>query len=626
LILVILSLAAVGWVARPYLNLDESGTQQLLIADDQAGSNALVTPTLPATIPAVDSPTPTQTVLPVSLPGSGAPEKSLTLEGVLLLALRDGYHIHLFAYHPLYLPLTRLTDSPWDDISPALSPDGTKLAYSSRQNGYWDIYILDLVSGRQQRVTDTPEYEASPSWSPDGQWLAFERFNGANMDIFIQSLSEAGAEVIQLTDDQGSDHSPAWSPAGREIAFVSTRSGDEEIWLARLDEVDERFVNLSRSTLSRDRYPVWSSSGRRLAWSAETAGSHQFVVFDQEQPDLPARAVAEGSRLAWSPDESVLFSEIRDPMGSGLAAYSTTTGRLSLPLTALPGSLYGMVWVKGPIVGWLASRIDQGDTAGPPVLWEPVITRTVAPAGRMGLVALEDVAAPQALLHDAVDEAYVALRRQIARETGWDTLSSLENAYVALTTPPNPSIQNDWLYTGRAFSVNPLLVSAGWMAITREDFGGQIYWRVFLKARYQDGSMGLPLYDMVWDLNARYSGDPQAYEQGGLAGRPPPGYWIDLTELAGRYGWQRLPSWTNWRTFFPSIRFNQFVIPGGMDWYQAMIEIYPLEALRTATSIPTMTPRPSGTSGPGKPSDTPTAAPTVALVETRRPTWTAISP
>ncbi len=71
--------------------------------------------------------------------------------------MRDGLGIHLFAYHPLYLPLTRLSILPFDTTNPSISPDGTRLAYSSRQNGYWDLFILDLATGIQTRVTDTPE-------------------------------------------------------------------------------------------------------------------------------------------------------------------------------------------------------------------------------------------------------------------------------------------------------------------------------------------------------------------------------------------------------------------------------------------------------------------------------------
>ena len=99
---------------------------------------------------------------------------------------------------------------------------------------------------------------------------------------------------------------------------------------------------------------------------------------------------------------------------------------------------------------------------------------------------------------------------------------------------------------------------------------------------------------------------------------------MTLTELASRFGWERLPSWINWRTFFPAIRFNQFVMTGGLDWYRAMAEIYPPEALMTSTPPATYTPVPSRT--PEK-SATPTPVPptsTATSIPTRRPTWTPL--
>jgi TolB protein len=619
-ILLLLNLVFLGWNFRPLL-------EQRGIHLPFPKETAVQPPSLPTITPSpTQSPVPqdpTDTVVPVSLGNGGSPIENLRAQGVLFLSMRDGDHIHLFAYHPLYLPLARITNQAWDDITPAISPDGTHLAYSSRQNGYWDIYILDLVSGKQERITDSPEYEAYPTWSPDGQWIAYERYNGTNLDIYLQSLTEPSSAPIQLTNDPATDRSPAWSPNGREIAFVSSRTGNEEIWLARLDNIDDRFINISRSPQSRSRFPVWSADGQRLAWAAEKDGDHELIEqsMDPAHPQ-PAHLVGEGDRAAWSPDGSTLFSEVRDPQGSGLAAYSTRTGRLSLPLSPLPGSLYGMTWAKGPIVGWLAEKIEKPDTSTPAPFWQPVLTLTIYPVGRMGLVTLPDVAAPQPKLHDAVDEAFFALRMRIAVETGWDALSNLENAYLPLTTPPTPSIQDDWLYTGRAFAFNPLLMSAGWIVITKEDFAGQIYWHAYIKARYQDGSMGAPLDDMIWDINARYSGEPKAYENGGQLANAPAGYWVDLTEIAQRYGWERLPSLMNWRTFYQSIRYNEFVITGGLTWEQAMAQLYPPEALSTPTSVPSFTPTVNDTPSPTPRLVTITPSPTITLTPTRRPTWT----
>jgi len=105
----------------------------------------------------------------------------------------------------------------------------------------------------------------------------------------------------------------------------------------------------------------------------------------------------------------------------------------------------------------------------------------------------------------------------------------------------------------------------------------------------------------------------------------PAGYWVDLTELAANFGWERLPARTNWRNFFPGVRFNQFVIRDGLDWNQAMAQIYPPEALATPTSVPTSTSTPTATLVPTRtriPTRTPTPTITPIPTQTLRPTAT----
>jgi TolB protein len=199
-------------------------------------------------------------------------------------------------------------------------------------------------------------------------------------------------------------------------------------------------------------------------------------------------------------------------------------------------------------------------------------------------------------LHDLTDESFQALRAQIAKLTGWDFLASLDNAYVPLTSPLDPGMGNDWLYTGRAFSVNSLPLNAGWMAVIRENYGIETYWRVYIRSLYQDGSSGIPLHDQPWDFNARYGGDTTTYEQGGSEQISiPEGYWIDFTAQAHAFGWDRLPSLVTWRASIPAARFNEFVSSGGNDWRSAMLELYPPEAMITPTAVipPTRTPTPT---------------------------------
>lgn len=619
IILIAIALAALGWFGWQWMQAKDDNPPEPPVAE--TGQETVIAPQAVTSTP---TQTPTGTAVPILLDNSGTPEENLDAQGVMILAMRDGLYIHLFAYHPLYLPLTRLTNTPWDDITPTVSLDGKRLSFSSRANGYWDLYTIDLETGERTRLTDTPEYEASPTFSPDGLWIAYERFDGSNLDIFISQLTggvvREDSQTIQLTDDPGIDRSPVWDPQGRRIAFSSTRSGDEEIWLAQLDEIDNRFVNISQNPQARDRYPVWAEDGSRLAWATEKNGDRRLSVWDVND-EIPPFPLGEGDMPVWSPDGSLLFTTVRSANASDLTAYQIANGRLSMPLTSLPGEVYGLTWVRGPLPAWLKQTIQQGDQSPAPALINPTITLLPASSiGRYSVIPLEDVTAPHPQLHDEVDDAFNQLRYQVGIEAGWDALSSLENAFVPLTTPPDPTAEADWLYTGRAFTLNPLLLSAGWMAIAREDFGGQTYWHIYLKARYQDGSMGMPMPDMVWDLNARYASDPKSYENGGKLAQAPEGYWIDFTELASRYGWERLPSLTNWRSFYPSIRFNLLVMSGGLDWYSAMAQIYPPEALVTATPQPTATREPTGTRESASAQNQP--RPTITPIPTRRPTWT----
>jgi TolB protein len=567
---------------------------------------------------------PTQTAPPTpTLPPTAALE-ALKQQGVIFLSMSDGANFHLFAYHPQYYQLTRLTSTPWDDIDPVVSPDGTKIAYSSRQNGYWDVFLYDLTSGKSTRLTDTPDYEAPSSWSPDGQWLAIERLLANRLQIFLLPMADKSAAPEQLTAFDAPSYDPQWSSKGREVAFVSSKDGKEDIWLARLDKIDDRFINLTGAYPGNHRQPRWSPDGSLLAWSAEQSDGMAIQILDSQGGKIP-QTLGPGINPVWSPAGNAILAEVRGANSTSLTAYKTTDGELLFPLTRLPGSLNGWDWRSGPAVE-LVTRLPLPASARQPAapLWQKKISAaTPAPLGRDTLVQLTEVAVPYPYLDDAVDEAFVRLRAMTGKVAGWDFLASLENAFVPLTVAAPPGTDENWLNTGRAIAVNSVPLNAAWMVTLREDIAGQTYWRVFLRARYQDGSQGIPLTEIVWDLNARNSGSPTAYDQGGEYSTVPEGYWIDFTELAERFGWERLPAQVNWRTFYQASRFNLFVLRENFNFQSAMAQLYPIEALATPTALITLTTTPTPTRTPWFfKYITPSLTPTLTLTATLRPTLT----
>ena len=544
----------------------------------------------------------------------------------------DGY-AHLFGYIPGKLPLTRITSGDWDDISPAPSPNGKKIAFISNRNGYWDIYQLELSSGEITQLTNTPQYEGSPTFSPDGSFIAFESYTEDDFDILVGPADDPQEDAVRLAATSASEHSPAWAPDGRHIAFVS----DGDIILADLDKTDSnRFQNLSNTELAAESHPVWSPDGAKLAWAslATSLGRSGIYVWDSAK-QIPAAWIGDGDYPAWNSRGDQIMTTLVAPNNTYFTIYSSD-GQLLQPLEPFPMALRGLMWANVVVPDSLIDQYQQSAKFTPAPLWAPNGEPVSEGAfGRWSLVNLDGVQAPYPQMHDLADEAFKALRERVTQEVGWDALASLENAFVPITTLLDPGYGEDWLYTGRAFAINSLMINAGWMVAVREDFGAQTYWRLYLRAQQQDGSLGEPLHSQPWDLSARYNLDPKVYEQGGKYSDIPAGYWVDVTSLAIQYDWERVPALPNWRTYYRGARFTEFALTGGEDWHTAMLELYPPEVLvtptkllpptatATRTPLPTWTPLPTRTPRPTRtPSITPTPRPTFTPTGTLQPSPT----
>lgn len=550
--------------------------------------SATATPSPTATLPPSVTPSPTAGPPPVAPLPTPAP---LTFpQGLTILSLRDGLALRLFAYDPHRLPLSPITPPDVDAITPALSPDGKTLAYAANLDGTWDLYLLDLSTGEvRARLTDTPAYDASPSWSPDGRWLVYEAYLDDNLELLIRDVAGEQAP-LRLTAHPAADFQPAWSPQGRLIAFVSTREGLPQIFVANLDQPPEnRLRRVSDPDLGPAAHPAWSPDGRRLAWSQVTPdGLHRLYLWDATHPDRPPRFVGQGDWPMFAPQGEVLLTVVTTPRQAFLTGYRLDDRSLALPMMPLPGPVHGFT-VGAASLAWPLPAAFGVTTPGatPTPLWTPALTpHPDLPAGRLAIVPLPGVEAPRAELSDAADEAFAALRQAVARAVGWDALGRLRYAYMPITENLLPG--QAWLHTGRAFALSDAPLQSGWLAVVREDYGAQTYWRVYLRAHAQDGSQGMPLHALPWNFYARYRADPMAYEAGGAyAQAVPPGYWVDFTELAAAFGWERLPAATDWRAYLPGARWDLFALRQGLTWEEAMAQIVPPEILLTPTPIPT---------------------------------------
>lgn len=121
------------------------------------------------------------------------------------------------------------------DHGPSISPDGTKIAFSSGRTGTEEIWTCDADGADPQQLTffDSGLGATCPSWSPDGKSIAFDATVHGNRDIYL--IRAEGGQARRLTNQPTADAQPSWSHDGQWIYFMSARSGTHQIWKMRAD-------------------------------------------------------------------------------------------------------------------------------------------------------------------------------------------------------------------------------------------------------------------------------------------------------------------------------------------------------------------------------------------------------
>jgi serine/threonine protein kinase/Tol biopolymer transport system component len=191
---------------------------------------------------------------------------------------------------------TRLTEAAGVEASPALSPDGSTVAYAMYVNGGWDIYA-QRVGGRNPTpiVNDVKRNEGAPAYSPDGSLIAFHESDDDG-GVFIAGAT--GESVRRLTDI-GFD--PAWSPDGTKMAFTTeeVRDPSSRQTFSTLYVVDVA-GGAPRKIVEGDAIqPSWSPSGDRIVYWSNNGGQRDiFTVAASGGARVP---VTEDAALDWSP-------------------------------------------------------------------------------------------------------------------------------------------------------------------------------------------------------------------------------------------------------------------------------------------------------------------------------------
>lgn len=152
--------------------------------------------------------------------------------------------------------LQRLTFSPGVDVSPVWNPKtGNEIAFVSDRSGSPQIYIMSADGTNLRRLITGGGDASSPSWSPNGLFMAFSWrvTDTGTYDVYVVEI--ATGRIIQLTHDAGRNEHPYWSPDGRHLVFESNRSGKKQVWTMLADGSNPR--QLTRQ--GENWNPSWSN-------------------------------------------------------------------------------------------------------------------------------------------------------------------------------------------------------------------------------------------------------------------------------------------------------------------------------------------------------------------------------
>jgi tol-pal system beta propeller repeat protein TolB len=170
------------------------------------------------------------------------------------------------------------------NFSPAVSPDGSRVAMILDKDGWTDLYVCNSDGTGLKRLTRSRQDESSPCWSADGQWICYASKDRERRAL--SKISPAGGEPQRIvTAGVLSPTEPDWSPDNKWIAFTSQGAGFSICVVPA--------TGGTATVLVAGEDPSWSPNSRTLMYGRRQAGRYTLSLLD-----VPTKQYKDVSRIS----------------------------------------------------------------------------------------------------------------------------------------------------------------------------------------------------------------------------------------------------------------------------------------------------------------------------------------